>query len=67
MRTDGQTDERKDMIKLRVAFRNFANGPTIKWTLYREIISVCYDKEELFSLHNINRFIYLTLFMHSVI
>jgi hypothetical protein len=24
---DGQTDERKDMAKLLVAFRNFANAP----------------------------------------
>jgi hypothetical protein len=27
MRTDGQTDRRKDMTTLIVAFRNFANAP----------------------------------------
>jgi len=45
---DGRT---ADMMKLRVAFRNFAKGPKIKWTLYREIISVMRSVENTHALH----------------
>jgi hypothetical protein len=39
--TDRQTDRWADMMKTRVAFRNFASAPKNELNLYTEEISVC--------------------------
>jgi hypothetical protein len=42
--TDGQTDEWTDMVKLTVAFRDFANAPKNRFMRY-DVFSLCLTQE----------------------